>query len=67
MRRSRSPIGEVVVVGALLAAGACAVAFVALYIFDEFNTQLLGLSLGLALAFGALPGGRAALPPRQAP
>ena len=54
MRRSRSPLGELVVVGALLAASACAIAFVLLYVFDEFNTQLLGLALGLALAFLAL-------------
>jgi quinol---cytochrome c reductase iron-sulfur subunit len=52
--KSRSPIGELVVAGALIAAGVCAVAFVLLYVFDEFNTQLLGLSLGLALAFLAL-------------
>ena len=54
MKKSRSPIGELVVVGALLASGACAVAFVLLYVFDEFNTQLLGLSLGLALGFLAV-------------
>jgi ubiquinol-cytochrome c reductase iron-sulfur subunit len=54
VRKSRSPIGELVVVGALLAAGACAVAFVLLYIFDSLNAQLLGLSLGLALAFLAV-------------
>ncbi|MFL5856364.1 MAG: Rieske 2Fe-2S domain-containing protein [Solirubrobacteraceae bacterium] len=54
MRRSRSPLGELVVVGALLAASACAIAFVLLYVFDEFNTQLLGLALGLALGFLAL-------------
>ena len=40
--------------GSLLASGACAVAFVLLYVFDEFDTQLLGLSLGLALGFLAL-------------
>ena len=54
MKKSRSPRGELVVIGALLAAGGCAIAFVLLYVFDEFNTQLLGLSLGLALAFLAL-------------
>jgi ubiquinol-cytochrome c reductase iron-sulfur subunit len=54
VKQSRSPIGELVVVGALLAAGACAVAFVLLYAFDSLNAQLLGLSLGLALAFLAL-------------
>lgn len=52
--KSRSPRGELVVVGSLLAAGACAVAFVLLYIFDSHNTQLLGLSLGLALVFLAV-------------
>ena len=52
--KSRSPTGELVVVGSLLAAGACAVAFVLLYIFDSHNTQLLGLSLGLALVFLAV-------------
>jgi ubiquinol-cytochrome c reductase iron-sulfur subunit len=54
MKKSRSPRGELVVVGALLASGVCAVAFILLYVFDEFNTQLLGLSLGLALGFLAL-------------
>src|SRR3954447_19987656 len=54
MNKSRSPFGELVVVAALLAAGACAVAFILLYVFDEFNTQLLGVSLGLALGFLAV-------------
>ena len=54
MKRSRSPLGELVVAGALLAAAACAVAFVLLYAFDSLNAQLLGLTLGLALAFLAL-------------
>jgi ubiquinol-cytochrome c reductase iron-sulfur subunit len=52
--RSRSPRGELVVASALLAAGACAVAFILLYVFDSDNTQLLGLSLGLSLLFLAL-------------
>ena len=54
MRRSRSPIGELVVAVSLLAAGACAIAFVLLYVFDSLNTQLLGLTLGLALVFLAV-------------
>jgi quinol---cytochrome c reductase iron-sulfur subunit len=54
MRRSRSPRGELVVAGALLAAGGCAVAFVLLYAFDSHNAQLLGLSFGLGLCFLAL-------------
>src|SRR3954452_10216771 len=37
-----------------MAAGACGAAFVLLYTFDEFNTQLLGLALGLGLGFIAL-------------
>jgi hypothetical protein len=52
--RSRSPRAELVVAGALLAASACAVAFVLLYVFDPGNAQLLGLSLGLALLLLAL-------------
>jgi ubiquinol-cytochrome c reductase iron-sulfur subunit len=52
--KSRSPRGELVVAASLLAASACAIAFVLLYIFDSGNTQLLGLSLGLALGFLAL-------------
>jgi ubiquinol-cytochrome c reductase iron-sulfur subunit len=54
MKPGRSPLGELVVAGALLAAAACAVAFVLLYAFDSLNAQLLGLTLGLALAFLAL-------------
>ena len=46
---SRSPRGEVVVAVALLVAGALGVAFVLLFAFDA-DTQLLGLSLGLAFA-----------------
>ena len=46
---SRSPRGEVVVAVALLAAGALGVAFVLLFAYDA-DTQLLGLSLGLAFA-----------------
>jgi hypothetical protein len=38
----------------LLAAGACAIAFVLLYVFDSLNTQLLGLTLRLALVFLAV-------------
>jgi ubiquinol-cytochrome c reductase iron-sulfur subunit len=52
--KSRSPIGELVVAGALLVAAGCAIAFILLYAFDPHNTQLLGLSLGLALAFLAV-------------
>jgi ubiquinol-cytochrome c reductase iron-sulfur subunit len=52
--KSRSPIGELVVVATLLLSGACAVAFVLLYVFDPHNTQLLGLSLGLSLTFLAV-------------
>jgi ubiquinol-cytochrome c reductase iron-sulfur subunit len=50
----RSPRAELVVAGALLAAAACAIAFVLLYVFDGDNVQLLGLSLGLALLLLAL-------------
>jgi ubiquinol-cytochrome c reductase iron-sulfur subunit len=46
---SRSPRGELVVVAALLAAGAFAAAFALLLAFDA-GPQLLGLSLGLAFA-----------------
>jgi ubiquinol-cytochrome c reductase iron-sulfur subunit len=52
--KPRSPRAELVVAGALLAASACAVAFVLLYVFDSNNVQLLGLSLGLALLLLAL-------------
>lgn len=44
-----NPRGEGVVAALLLAGAACAVAFVVLYAI-EANTQLLGLSLGAALA-----------------
>jgi ubiquinol-cytochrome c reductase iron-sulfur subunit len=52
---ARSPRGELIVVGALLAAGAFSVAFVLLYAFDA-NTQLLAVSLGLAVAALAVAG-----------
>ena len=51
---SRSPRGELLVAGALVASGLCAAAFVLLYAFESANTQLLGLSLGLSLGFAAL-------------
>ncbi|MHB8531362.1 MAG: QcrA and Rieske domain-containing protein [Solirubrobacteraceae bacterium] len=44
-----SAAAELIVAVALLAAGALAVAFFLLYAFDGGDTQLLGLSLGLAL------------------
>jgi ubiquinol-cytochrome c reductase iron-sulfur subunit len=42
---------ETIVAVLLLTAALCAFAFIALFIFVEFNTQLLGLSMGLALMF----------------
>ncbi len=47
---SRSPRGELVVAGALVAAAVWAAAFVAVYAFDRAQTQLLGLSIGLCFA-----------------
>jgi ubiquinol-cytochrome c reductase iron-sulfur subunit len=46
----RSPDAELVAIGLLLAAAACAVAFIVVYVLDRLpaHTQLLGLSLGLA-------------------
>jgi len=41
---------ETVVVGLLFAAAACALGFIAIYVVLSDNTQLLGLTLGLALA-----------------
>jgi ubiquinol-cytochrome c reductase iron-sulfur subunit len=52
--KSRSPRGELLVAGALVASGLCAAAFVLLYAFESDNTQLLGLSLGLSLGFVTL-------------
>jgi ubiquinol-cytochrome c reductase iron-sulfur subunit len=46
----RSPRGELVVAGALVAAAVCAAAFIGVYAFAGADTQLLGLSLGLAFA-----------------
>jgi ubiquinol-cytochrome c reductase iron-sulfur subunit len=46
---SRSPRGELIVAAALFTGGALAVGFVLLLAFDA-NTQLLGLSIGLAFA-----------------
>jgi ubiquinol-cytochrome c reductase iron-sulfur subunit len=50
-----SPRAETVVAGCLLAAAACATGFVVVYALDRVphQTQLLGLSLGLAFAFVA--------------
>jgi ubiquinol-cytochrome c reductase iron-sulfur subunit len=45
----RSPGGELVVAGALVAASVCAAAFVLVYVTDRADTQLLGLSIGLCL------------------
>jgi ubiquinol-cytochrome c reductase iron-sulfur subunit len=44
---------ELLAIGLLLAASACAVAFIVVYALDRLpaHTQLLGLSLGLAFAF----------------
>ena len=44
---------ELLAIGLLLAAAACAVAFIVVYALDRLpaHTQLLGLSLGLAFAF----------------
>jgi ubiquinol-cytochrome c reductase iron-sulfur subunit len=50
MSPARSPRGELVVAGALVAASVWAVAFVGVYVFDRADTQLLGLSIGLSLA-----------------
>jgi len=48
-----SPRAELAVVGLLLAAALCAAAFIAVYALDRLprQTQLLGLSLGLASGF----------------
>ncbi len=51
---SRSPRGELVVAGALIIAAVCAAAFVAVYVFDGADTQLLGLSIGLCFTFAAV-------------
>jgi ubiquinol-cytochrome c reductase iron-sulfur subunit len=50
---ARSPRGELVAAGALLAAGVLGIAFVVLFVV-EASTQLLGLSFGLAFACLAL-------------
>jgi ubiquinol-cytochrome c reductase iron-sulfur subunit len=49
----KSPDAELLAIGLLLAAAACALAFIAVYVLDRLpaHTQLLGLSLGLAFAF----------------
>ena len=49
----RSPDAELVAIGLLLASAACGIAFVVIYVLDRLpaHTQLLGLALGLALAF----------------
>ena len=49
----RSDGAEVLAIALLLAAAACGIAFVVVYVLDRLpaHTQLLGLSLGLAFAF----------------
>jgi ubiquinol-cytochrome c reductase iron-sulfur subunit len=49
----KSPDAELVAIGLLLAAAACGIAFVVVYVLDRLpaHNQLLGLALGLAFAF----------------
>ena len=49
----RNDGAELLAIGLLFAAAACGIAFVVVYVLDRLpaQTQLLGLSLGLALAF----------------
>ena len=49
----QSPAAELLAIALLLASTACGIAFVVVYVLDRLpaHTQVLGLSLGLALAF----------------
>ncbi|HET7760657.1 MAG TPA: ubiquinol-cytochrome c reductase iron-sulfur subunit [Gaiellaceae bacterium] len=53
VRTPKSPDAELIAIGLLLAAAACAIAFVVIYVLDRLpaHTQLLGLALGLAFVF----------------